>query len=270
MSYTHYYQSSGMFHGAYPLIMGTRLDVLLFGQEQEILQMSWNELLEEIKHLEALLNRFDPLSEVSFINKKAVSEAVPVSEELWEILLDCKKYYTLTQGYFDITLAGFHNIRLLEKDRSVSLKQNISLDFGGYAKGYALKRIREILAGRDIKRAFVNFGNSSILGMGTHPHGRNWPVGIQNPYHPTEQVGSIGLKDNALSTSGNMPTHPKHLFDPFAHTYREEHKLVSVVTANPVDAEVLSTALFLMDEGTMEKTIKEFTIDDIIIFKDHE
>jgi thiamine biosynthesis lipoprotein len=264
MYYSHYYASSGMLHGSYPLIMGTRLDILLFGKEPAFLQCCWEDILSGLIQTQSVLNRFDTGSEVSMLASRTATEPVGVSEELWLTLNDCKRYCDLTKGYFDITLSGFRQVSLNEENRTVCMGQGVVFDFGGYAKGYALEKIRALLQEREITQAFVNFGDSAVLGLGAHPHGDCWRVNIRNPYS-REPVKSIALRNNALSTSGNTPDHPLHLVNPFTGKYSEERQSVSVVCPHAVDAEVLSTALSLMDEKTAKEVCKCFEIENIII-----
>lgn len=87
-----------------------------------------------------------------------------VGEELWNILLNCKRYNELTEGYFDITLQGFDQVLLTEEDKSIFFfSESLHIDLGGYGKGYALAKIRELLEENGIGKALVNFGNSSVL-----------------------------------------------------------------------------------------------------------
>ena len=59
--------------------------------------------------------------------------------------------------------------------------EETSLDFGGFAKGYALKKIGVLLREAGVGSAFVDFGNSSILGIGRHPYGPCWRVSLPDP-----------------------------------------------------------------------------------------
>lgn len=259
MSYSNYYASSGLFHGSLSGRMGTQLDVLLFGADSVLLSSLWEEIEAEVIRLDSMLNRFDTASEVSGINKQASVHPVGVQDELWDILQDCKRYYEWTEGYFDITLSDFGSLVFSASDKSIFFTDtHTSLDFGGYGKGYALVRIRQLLDAHAIRKAFVNFGNSSVLAIGSHPHGLYWPIGIENPFQKGEVIGEVHLCNNSLSTSGNMPSHPKHIVNPHSKEYNTERKLVSVISASPVDAEVLTTTLMVADEAAVLRIIDKF------------
>ena len=100
-----------------------------------------------MQRLDKMLNRFDPESEVSFVNREAGHYPVTVGEELWNILLNCKRYNELTEGNFDITLQGFDQVLLTEEDKSIFFfSESLHIDLGGYGKGIAVKRkVRRLL-----------------------------------------------------------------------------------------------------------------------------
>lgn len=260
MRYTNYYPSSGMYHVSIPLLMGTRLDVLLFGDDRQALEYVWNDAEAELRRLEKMLNRFDHESEVAKVNADAQFSSVRLSDELWEILLDCRRYYDLTDGYFDITLSDFGKIVFMEETHSILLdKYGLMLDFGGYAKGYALKCVRERFAGAGIERALVNFGNSATLAVGTHPYGDSWPVCFEDPCGRTAPV-KIDLRDTSMSVSGNMPSHPEHIVNTKTAEFVRGDRMVAVVSDDPVDAEVLTTAWIASENEREPDWMRKFEL----------
>lgn len=267
MSYSNYYTASTLFHGSLSSIMGTQLDVLLFGTDPDKLAVLWAKLESEVVRLDKMLNRFDPDSDVSRLNREAAVVPIPVKDELWNMLVDCRRYFLLTNGLFDITLYDFNAVFLSEKEKSVFFTvKNLSVDFGGYAKGYALQQIDRLLKKEGMERALVNFGNSSVLAIGSHPLGAYWQIGIDNPYCTGEQLRIVNLCNTSLSTSGNMPMHPRHIINPLTQEYIAERKIVSVVADNPVDAEVLTTVLMIAHEETIVGIAAKFDIKEKHIY----
>ena len=206
MSYSNYYPTSGMFHGSLPSLMGTRLDALLFDGDAQQLEDVWKWIEQKGRMLEKMLNRFEPVSEVSIVNDNAWIAPFQLSDELWRIMLDCRRYREMTDGYFDVTRTNFEKIIFIDESQSIQFESDgVILDFGGYAKGYALKCVHKRLEEAGIRRALINFGNSSVLALGGHPHGDSWPVSIDdssdgNVFPP------IHLYDEFLSVSGNSPS----------------------------------------------------------------
>ena len=242
MSYSNYYPESGLLHASLPLLMGTRMDVLLFGQEQRPLETAWENIEKEMRRLEKMLNRYDSTGETALLNQKATFSAVPLSDTLWSILLDCRRYFEATDGFFDITRSDFEKIVFIEESHSVLFDQyGMTIDFGGYGKGYALRCMSNHLKQAGIRQALINFGNSSILALGAHPHGDSWPVGIEDPSNGTPLL-SLRLCDTSLSVSGNTPVRPSHIVNPKTSEWMTGDRMVAIVADDPVDAEALTTA----------------------------
>ena len=260
MRYTNFYPSSGLYHVSLPLLMGTRLDALLFGDDRQYLESFWDGVEMELRHLEKMLNRFDEESEVAKVNNNALFSSVQLSDELWEILNDCKRYYELTDGCFDITLSDFREVIFLEESQSICLnKYGIILDLGGYAKGYALKCVRKQLDDAGIKCALINFGNSSVLAQGAHPFGDSWPIGVEDPFSGN-RMKTINLCNTSMSVSGNTPQHKKHILNTETAELVEGDVMVAVVSDDPVDAEVLTTAWIASGKNDPPEWIKKFNL----------
>jgi thiamine biosynthesis lipoprotein len=260
MRYANYYPSSGLYHVSLPLLMGTRLDVLLFGENRRQLESLWSDTEMALYRQEKMLNRFDKESEVAKVNQDAQYSSVRLSEELWETLLDCRRYFELTDGFFDITLSDFGKLTILEDSHSIVFGQyGMMLDFGGYAKGYALRCMRKRFLESGIKCALVNFGNSSVLAIGAHPFGESWPVGIEDPVGGT-LITTFHLKDTSLSVSGNTPANPQHIVNTEKSVTVGGDIMVAIVSDDPVDAEALTTAWIASGEEQAPGWMNHFNL----------
>lgn len=267
MSYSNYYPSSGLFHVSIPLLMGTRLDALLFGDERKQLESVWNGAEKELRSLEKMLNRFDPESEVSKVNNSAQFSEVVLSDELWNILQDCRRYNADTDGYFDVTYQDFDKIVFMVDSQSILFeKYGMKLDFGAYAKGYALRCIHNLLEAADMLRALVSFGNSAVLALGAHPYGDSWPVGIEDPSDGST-LSTIQLFDTSMSVSGNTPSHRTHIINPKTSEFVSGNRMVAVVADDPVDADVLTTAWIASGNETVPDWMLKFNLKNSYILK---
>jgi len=86
-------------------------------------------------------------------------------------------------------------------DRVTSANPAVQLDFGGYAKGYALDRAADILRERGIQNALVSVGGN-IMALGRRA-GRPWRVGLESP-RGKAMLATIELADGeAIGTSGD-------------------------------------------------------------------
>jgi thiamine biosynthesis lipoprotein len=86
-------------------------------------------------------------------------------------------------------------------DEVTSANRSVQLDFGGYAKGYALDRAAEILRSGGIRDALVNVGGNA-LALGRHG-ARPWRVGLESP-RGGGLLATLELNDGeAVGTSGD-------------------------------------------------------------------
>jgi thiamine biosynthesis lipoprotein len=89
----------------------------------------------------------------------------------------------------------------VQGDAVTSANPLVQLDFGGYAKGYALDRAGEILHVNGVRNALINVGGN-VMALGRRA-GRPWRVGIEAP-RGDGLLGTIELNDGeALGTSGD-------------------------------------------------------------------
>lgn len=264
---TNYYEASELFHGSMMHAMGTRLDVLIVGLSEYTANACWEEMEAEIKKLSLLYNKFDETSELYRVNNNAALAPVKVGAELWRILSDCKQYHAMTHGYFDISLKDYNQVVLDASKQTVFFSDpDIELDLGAFGKGYALEKMRPIMEKYEVGCALLNFGNSSVLAIGSHPHGDSWSIGVEKPTSSQEVLGVVELRDCSMSTSGNMPSHSSHIVDPHTGVYSEEAKLVSIKTFSAIDAEVLSTSLVIAPEDMSSAITANFIVDEYYSF----
>lgn len=262
---TEYISASSTFHGAVPRLMGTRLEMVVAGCAENEARMVWDWLCIEGFHLDAILDRFNPESELSRLNaSSADSDPVPASRSLMEIVRSAKRYHDLTDGFFDITKGSPGRLTVCTDDRIGP--GGSSMDFGGFAKGYLLRMLQDRMKATGICSAFVDFGGSSIMTVGHHPFGDCWKVGVRNPFGPGI-LSEVELMDSSMSTSGNTPLYGSHIINPFTGEPVDERKVVNVVCPDPLDAEVLSTALMIVPEDRAAEIAGRFPGASFRIFK---
>lgn len=265
--YSHYYDASSLFHGSLLNIMGTRLDAVFIETDRALCESVWQKTVAELLRLDKMFNRFDIESEIYSVNLRAPTERVVASDELMSVLISCKRYHLLSLGLFDVTLSDFDAVDLDTEHQTISFSEkNVSIDFGACAKGYALDKVKQVLVEADIKDALIDFGNSSVLALGHHPFGDCWKISVENPFRTGEIVDVIELRDVALSISGNMPTHLKHIVNPRTHQFIEDKKIVSIIAQNSFEAEILSTALMIANHEEQKKILSHF---DHALFKEY-
>ena len=236
----------------------------------------------EMKRLEGLLNRFDPGSEISRINRFAGVKPAKVGSETFELLRKALEISRLSGGAFDITvgplarlwdcqhaayapegaavlralgLTGFSSLALDAAKMTAGLKLPGQLiDLGGVGKGYAGDRAMDIFRKYGVASAFTNIGgNVSILG--SKPGGAMWQVGIRHPRQADALVGAVGVANQSVVTSGDYERYfvdregkrRHHLLNPATGCPAESGLIsVTVVHKSAMLADALSTALFVL------------------------
>lgn len=252
--------------------MGCDLELVLCGEDKSNLLAAAEEAFEEVHRLEEQLSVFRPDSEISYINALAPREWVRVEPRLYELLETAARLSAETEGAFDITAGRL--IDLWSSSESIpadipkttgeivfDAEENavrfshpdVKLNLGAIGKGYAASQVAELLVDRGVENALISAGASTVYALGSPPDEDAWAVGIRSPVNQCERITSVLLKNQALSTSGSHERFVEidgrrysHLIDPRTGRPAEGLLLASVIAADPVEGEALSTAFFIL------------------------
>jgi thiamine biosynthesis lipoprotein len=127
--------------------------------------------------------------------------------------------------------------------------QGTAVTLNGIAQGFATDRALAALRSHGIEHALVNAGEIGPLGRRQDDNA--WTVGIQHPREPEAYVALSRLDGRALATSGDYATTftpdraYNHIFDPRTGRSPDELASVSVVATTAMEADALSTAVFV-------------------------
>ncbi len=135
----------------------------------------------------------------------------------------------------------------LQGNAATSTNPAVQLDFGGYAKGYALDRAADILREQGIPNALVNVGGN-IMALGNRA-GRPWRVGLESP-RGKGVLAAIELADGeAIGTSGDYRRYYEidgrrysHIIDPRTGYPVPRVQSVTVLVPKQTGAGALSDA----------------------------
>lgn len=231
--------------------MHTRLEMVLVGVAEALARELAEAVEADTARMERLFNRHAAGAGLNVVNMLGRAGDVAVDDELFMVLELCEAFRRGTEGYFDITAcseraadtaarytldAAAHTVRLHGA--------GALLDLGGFAKGYALERLRQRVAEAGVQQAVLNFGDSSITAIGHHPYGEWWPIGVEPDARRSAVAQEFRLRDSAMSVSGRGRGGEYHIFDPHSgeRVVREETMVVEGRSA--LVCEVLSTALY--------------------------
>ncbi len=250
--------------------MGTRFEVVLWGDEAPRLRACAEAALERIAELERRYSRFRPDSVLSFVNAHAGDRPVGIDADTFELLAACARAWLDSGGAFDPTISplmrawGFHGepgdvqaaaacvgmdgVRLHDAARTVRFtRPGISLDLGGIAKGQALDEAAAIVREAGVSCGLLHGGTSTVVAIGSPPGEAGWVVEVRgSPYR-------VVLNDRAMSVSepsGRVVVRDGrrlgHVLDPRNGTPVDGARLACVVGQSAMETDAWSTALLVL------------------------
>jgi len=132
------------------------------------------------------------------------------------------------------------------------LAATASLQPWGFVKGYSLRAVRDTLVAHGIHSARVTFGQQVIV-MGPSREGGPWRIPIPSEEDGEAEVFTLWLASGSASTSSQSHRYVEaagqsigHILDPRTGTPVPGWGSLTVVADDPVRADVLSTALFVL------------------------
>jgi thiamine biosynthesis lipoprotein len=236
---------------------------------------------EWFEEWEQVLSRFRYDSELTHLNQTH-EQPVPVSETLWEVFQAARKAAQMTDGLVTPTLldaiieAGYDRpfsvlphqtmfipapcitasqpltaIRVNDSARTITLPLDISLDFGGIAKGWAAHQAMQRL--QDEGPTLVNAGGDIAI-SGPRADGNPWQIGVMDPFHRDKEIETLYLNACGIATSGKDRRRwtrngilQHHIIDPGTDQPAETDLLtVTVIAPNAMEAEAAAKAVFIL------------------------
>jgi thiamine biosynthesis lipoprotein len=164
-------------------------------------------------------------------------------------------------------LTDYKNVFTDTTTARLSVK-GMSIDLGGIAKGYAVDICYRTLIEMGAKNLMVNIGgNIRCNGSPRRVHtlfgidkSSPWNIGVRHPFDGSKILGVLHLTDGyAVATSGNYEKYVKignerycHIIDPQTGRPVKGMAGVTVIAPTAVEADAMSTALFVLgpERGT--------------------
>ncbi len=285
-------------------LMDTLIEVTISLDDSKKAEEYMGKVYNELKRIENLFTGYDSTGEIWKINNSN-GKRIQINPEVFNLINTSIVFSELSDGAFDITvwpliqlwgfgqkkheqvpdskdietllrLVNYKLIGLFPDDKSIQLSQNnVGLDLGGIAKGYALDRVAGLLKKAGIVNFLINAGGDIIV-SGTRSNGKKWRVGIQHP-RTKGVIETLELSDCAIVTSGDYERffikdgeRYHHILDP--STGYPSDKCISctvIVDSNLIQnsgtiADVLSTAIFVLGHKKGIKLAETFKGTKII------
>jgi len=165
-------------------------------------------------------------SEISAINRGDI----PVcdwSGQMIDVMRIAEQTRRETAGYFDIH------------------RPDGALDPSGIVKGWAIRNAAEIIRRAEVGDFFIEAGGD-IQSCGRNASGRDWSVGIRNPFHTDEIVKVVYPRGHGVATSGTY-ARGQHIYNPrAAHDPISDIVSLTVIGSDVLEADRFATAAFAM------------------------
>ena len=237
-----------------------------------------------------IYNDYEGVVNLKAINDRAGEAPVAVDRRIIDLLLDCKRYYELTNGKVNVAMGSVLELWHEERNNGLndpenaklpkmeSLKEasthtdfdkviideeastvffsdpDIRLDVGAVAKGWSVQRVAE-----NAPAGLLISVGGNVCATGPKRENTPWVVGVQNP-SGGDYLHTLYVSSGCVVTSGDCQrcyaVYGKlyhHIIDPETLYPGTFWRSVTIVCDDSGLSDALSTALFLlpMEEGQM-------------------
>jgi thiamine biosynthesis lipoprotein len=224
-------------------LLGTFVEIAAQGRDEIVLQRAVAVGFIAIGQVHGLMNRHDPLSEVSRVNREAARRNVRVHRWTHDVLLAAQMFSEVSNGAFDITLGSdgcWHDIELDSRGH-VRFRRPVTIDLGGIAKGFAVDRAVEMMKKAGACAGIVNAGGDlRVFGEDAQS------VQVRHPLDPARAATTLALRERALATSASY--FAPELFDGRTGKRIETHLSITVSAPDCLTADSLTKIGLAMGE----------------------
>lgn len=273
----------------------------------------WRVICEKFDYYDKLFdiyNEYDGINNLYTVNKNAGKSPVKVDKELVDFITYAKTVYDITDGkvnvamgsvlkvwhdYRDAGIASPENAELppkelleekshncdinkvvidTEKNEIYISDENISLDVGALAKGYAVEKVAHELEALGYENLLISAGGN-ICAVGFKTDTQKWTVGISDPNGGTSYPAIVKMSDASLVTSGSYQRYYTvdgkryhHIIDPKTNMPAEYFVSVTVMASGSALADAMSTALFVLDIESGKELCEKLDIEAFWIYSD--
>ncbi len=277
---------------------GIPFTVKAYNVPEALFEETVNAIEAETERLEQIFSAHRAESEVSRLNRDGTIQASP---ELGRVVRAALKISADSEGAFDVSvgplldlwryaarekrwpteeevrqrmeLVDYRQIQVSPSD-VVTLKQkNMSVDFGGIAKGYIVDMAAQRLKKQGIQRGIVDAGGDLVLfnSVGEEP----FKVGIKHPERPDSRFAVMTLDSGAVVTSGcyerfEMVGDRKvcHIVDPRTGYPVGELLSVTIVAQEATTADGLATAVMVQGNERGQALIRSLPgVEGVLVWK---
>lgn len=279
-------------------LFDTVTSVVGYAPSEEEFQQTVEQLhdrLEEYHQLYDIYNLYDGVANLKTINDNAGVAPVTVDGRILDLLEFSQQVYQESGGQVNVAMGSvlslWHQYReagiedpenaqlppedqLEEAGNHCSMEGVVidreastvylpdpqqSLDVGAVAKGYALERVCQEMAGTPM---IVSLGGN-VRAVAPRPDGTPWVIGVQDPDGGEEFLHRVEVGTGSVVTSGDYQryytvdgTRYHHIIDPETGYPANRYRAVTILCQDSGWGDGLSTALFTLPQEEGERLLQ--------------
>jgi thiamine biosynthesis lipoprotein len=262
------------------IMMDTVVSIVIYDNDRppEEVEYIIDAAFNAMSDIDSLANNYNELSTVSKINEEAYKGFFEIDSNLTKIIQQSLEIAEISNGAYDISVApvlklwpfqdstqyvppdveikkklqfiNYKNIRLSGNKIKFS-NENVKIDLGGIAKGYAVDVAMDVLLKYHIKDALINAGGDikAVCSDLTKNRRKIW---IQHPRAKKKLVGYFKMNNGSVATSGDYERYfvidsvrYHHILNPKTGYPANDCVSVTIQTSSATTADALATAVFV-------------------------
>ncbi|MBC8355847.1 MAG: FAD:protein FMN transferase [Planctomycetes bacterium] len=278
--------------------LGSDVSITLLHHDRAAGEAAIDAAFNEIEVIEEVMSIYRAHSQLSRLNRNGVVD--DPHPYFVDVLRAALAMSSRSDGAFDVTVqplwdlyATAQRLEQLPSDEDIESARHdvnwkqlhieqaqIRLDgersaitLNGIAQGFAADRVADVLREHGVNNALIDTGELGALGA--KETGDPWSIGIQHPRDRDAYISVAELKGRCLATSGDYATRfsddhrHHHLLDPRTGRSPSDLSSVSIAANTALEADALSTAVFVMGAERGTKLVEQTPgADALLVLKD--
>jgi thiamine biosynthesis lipoprotein len=278
------------------LAMGTFVAVTVMHPSRDQADDVIGKAFDEIDRVSRILDRYQSSSAIGTLNRDGYLANLP--KEVCDVVARSQHFHKASNGAFDITVKPLVDLykdhfathgaapsenqvaqvlslvdgKAVQFDgKSIRLaKEGMGITLDGIAKGYIIDCGAQVLEAHGIKHGLINAGGD-IRAIGGKDSHTPWRVAVQNPEKEGPYADVITMTEGAIATSGNYEVYfdkeklYHHIVSPKTGRSPLESASVTVMASNVMDADALSTTVFVLEPASGKRFIENMPKAECLI-----
>ena len=280
--------------------MDSYINIKLYSKDPKKAKKAIDEIEKIYKEYHELVDKnkeYKNITNIKTINNNKNKE-IEIDKKLYDLLEFSIKMYEESNGVFNVNIGEINNIwkkyynkkegiptlkelentdiniKNIELIKTNKIKNNGNIDLDGVIKGYVNEKVSDYLKSNRLNKYLINTGGSIIAG--DHYSDGKYKIALENPDEKNDYYKILNVNKKAIAISGGNEKIYEydgkkyhHIIDPNTKFPPKFSKSVTVITAEPRKADVLSTILFLMSIEDGKEYIKNYSDVEVVWYKNN-